>query len=91
MNYRIVAFVFILIFSTTSHAESLKLAVYPSNDPKKLIIPMRIMAEYISEKSGDKFIAIVTRDYEELSERLKNKSVHIAWINPVNYIKMKAN
>jgi len=51
---------------------------------------MKIMAEYLSQKSGDKFIAVVTRDYAELSERLRNKSIQLAWINPINYIKMKS-
>ena len=51
---------------------------------------MKIMAEYLSQKSDDKFIAVVTRDYAELSERLRNKSVQLAWINPINYIKIKS-
>lgn len=66
-----------------------KLAVYPSNDPEKLIIPMKIMAQYLTEQSGEPFTAVVTSDYAELSERLENQTVRIAWINPVNYIKMK--
>ncbi len=79
-----------LIFCASSYADNLKLAVYPSNAPEKLIIPMKIMAEYLSSKSNDDITAVVTRDYEELSQRLKNKSVQIAWINPINYIKMRA-
>ncbi|MCF8090530.1 MAG: phosphate/phosphite/phosphonate ABC transporter substrate-binding protein [Desulfotignum sp.] len=86
----ILILIFVLCFFTLALADSYKLAVYPSNDPKKLIVPMKIMADYLTGKSGDSFTAIVTRDYEELSERLKNKSVHIAWINPINYIKIKA-
>ncbi len=82
--------IFILIFSVTAYAQSLKLAIYPSNDPKKLIIPMRIMAAYLTEQSNDPFTAIVTQDYDELFERFKNNTVDMAWINPVNYIRMKA-
>lgn len=78
------------ILSSSVMARDLKLAVYPSNDPRKLIIPMRIMADYLSEKTGERFVAVVTRDYEELSERLKNRTVDIAWINPINYLKIKA-
>jgi phosphonate transport system substrate-binding protein len=89
MYNRFIICLLTLFFSATTYADSLKLAVYPSNDPEKLIVPMKIMAEYLTEKSGDSFTAIVTQDYDELSERLKNKSVHIAWINPINYIKMK--
>jgi phosphonate transport system substrate-binding protein len=72
------------------HAGDLKLAVYPSNDPAKLIVPMRIMAEFLAQHSGERFTAIVTRDYAELSQRLAEGTVDVAWINPVNYIKVKA-
>ncbi|MFH2057767.1 MAG: PhnD/SsuA/transferrin family substrate-binding protein [Pseudomonadota bacterium] len=77
------------VFFSLALADSYKLAVYPSNDHKKMILPMTIMADYLTGKSSDSFTAIVTRDYEELSERLKNKSVHIARINPINYIKIR--
>ena len=74
----------------SAFADPLKLGVYPSNDPRKLIVPMTLMADYLTEKTGDRFIAVVTQDYAELSERLKSRSVQIAWINPINYIKMKS-
>jgi phosphonate transport system substrate-binding protein len=89
MIIRIIICLLVLFCFSDAFAENFKLAVYPSNDPKKLIVPMRIMADYLTEKTGDSFTAIVTRDYDELSERLKNKSVHVAWINPINYIKIK--
>ena len=82
--------ILVCLFATLSHAAELKLAVYPSNDPAKLVIPMRVLADYLSEKSGSHVSAVVTRDYDELQQRLKDKTVDIAWINPVNYIKMKA-
>ncbi len=84
------AAILLLLVSSGVRASDLKLAIYPSNNPKKLIIPMQVMARYLTEQSGEKFTAIVTRDYVELSERLKNETVDIAWINPVNYIKIKA-
>ncbi|GAB6145944.1 phosphate/phosphite/phosphonate ABC transporter substrate-binding protein [Desulfocicer niacini] len=90
MRIKIITCFLFLFLSNLSHADTYKLAVYPSNHPQKLIIPMKLMAEYLTQESGDKFIAVVTRDYLELSERLKNKSVQLAWINPINYIKMKA-
>jgi len=76
-----------VFYQTCPHADSYKLAVYPSNHPQKLIVPMKIMAEYLSQESGDKFIAVVTRDYAELSERLKDKSIQLAWINPLITLK----
>jgi phosphonate transport system substrate-binding protein len=90
MLLRILVILVLMFCPVVSSAQDYKLAVYPSNDPKKLIVPMTIMAEYLSEKSGHGFKAIVTRDYAELSERLWNRSVDIAWINPINYIKIKS-
>ncbi len=90
MRLKIITCFLFLLLSNLSHADTYKLAIYPSNHPQKLIIPMKLMAEYLTQESGDKFIAVVTRDYAELSERLKNKYVQLAWINPINYIKMKA-
>jgi len=90
MRIKIITCFLCLLLSNLCHADTYKLAVYPSNHPQKLIIPMKIMAEYLSQESGDKFIAVVTRDYAELSERLRDKSIQLAWINPINYIKMKS-
>lgn len=90
MIHRLITCVALLALTTISYADNLKLGVYPSNDPAKLIVPMRLMATYLSEAAGEPFTAVVTRDYEELSVRLRDRSVDIAWINPVNYIKLKA-
>ena len=90
MHAKILVCILFLHLSSPAFAESYKLAVYPSNDPAKLIVPMKLLAEYLSQESGDQFVAIVTKDYAELSERLRNKSIQLAWINPINYIKMKS-
>ena len=66
-----------------------KIAVYPRNDPKKLMVPMMIMADYLTEQTGEPFTAVVSSDYEELTQRLREGSVDLAWLNPVNYLKVK--
>ena len=85
MKFKIITIFLFLLLSNLSYADSYKLAIYPSNHPQKLIIPMKIMAEYLSQKSGDKFIAVVTRDYAELSERLRNKTIQSAGCGPGYY------
>ena len=92
--FRIQLLLLLLLFiaaAVTSPAVSknLKIGVYPSNAPEKLYPAMEILASHLSEHSPFTFTAIVTRDYQELSERLRNGSIDIAWINPVNYVKLK--
>ena len=65
------------------------LGVYPSNDPQSLLIPMRAMAAYLSEQTGEEFTVVISRDYTELSQRLREGSVDLAWLNPINYLKIK--
>ena len=71
-------------------ADSVKLGVYPSNDPAKLQSVMDVFAVYLTEQTGDRVTAVVTRDYDELVDRLRNRSVDIAWINTLNYAKITA-
>ncbi|UJX42714.1 phosphate/phosphite/phosphonate ABC transporter substrate-binding protein [Desulfovibrio sp. JY] len=71
-------------------AMPIKIAVFPSNDPKKLQTVMDVLAAYLHEKTGDDVKAVVTRDYAELAERLREESVDIAWLNTLNYVRLKA-
>jgi len=71
----------------TARADEVKIAIFPSNDPAKLARVMAGLARYLEEKTGDTVTAVVTRDYEELAVRLRKKSVDIAWINTLNYVK----
>lgn len=82
----------LLLLPTHLLAESqdLKIGIYPSNAAEKLAPPMDILAEYLSGKSNLRFCSIVTKDYQQLSERLRDGTIDIAWINPVNYVKLIA-
>ncbi len=77
------------IFGGSLIADPVKLGVFPSNDPAKLQQVMNIFAEYLSETTGDEVSAIITQDYNELTKRLREGSVDIAWINTLNYVKIK--
>ncbi len=78
-----------LFMAATASAAELKFAIYPMNDPQKLLPPMRILADYLSEQTGDVITPVITRDYNEMILRLEDRSVDIAWLNPVNYLKLK--
>lgn len=70
-------------------ADPVKLGVFPSNDPVKLQQVMDIFAEYLSRQTGDEVSAVITQDYNELAKRLEEGSIDIAWINTLNYVKIK--
>ena len=76
-------------FTVSTAAGELRLAVYPMTAPQKLLPPMRILAEYLSERTGETITPIITRDYHEMVLRLEDRSVDIAWLNPINYLKLK--
>jgi phosphonate transport system substrate-binding protein len=80
--------VFVLGLATAATAQS-RLAVYPMTDPQKLLPPMRVLAEYLNERTGETITPIITRDYNEMILRLEDRTVDIAWLNPVTYLKLK--
>ena len=88
-RYVLVTLILSLLLTTPAWSEPVKLAVFPSNDPVKLHRVMDIIARYLSETTGDQVSAIVTRDYKELTDRLRENSVDLAWINTLNYVRVK--
>ncbi len=88
-RYVLVTLILSLLLTTPAWSEPVKLAVFPSNDPAKLHRVMDIIARYLSETTGDQVSAIVTRDYKELTDRLRENSVDLAWINTLNYVRVK--
>lgn len=87
-----VLFLVVLVFGLvgTAPAATVKFAVFPSNDPRKLQTVMDTLADYLGKKTGDTVLVLVSRDYAELAERLREGSVDIAWINALNYVRIKA-
>ena len=89
MPTRIVAALLtVLALGSNAFAASVGLGIYPSNEPTKLYRVMETFAAYLSERTGDSVTAVVTRDYAELAKRLKEKSLDLAWINTLNYIRI---
>ena len=85
--------IFILLYlvgAMAAGAQPLIFGTYPFGDPKSIYFAFLPLAERIASESGREVSLVVTRDYGELSERLKEGSVDVAWINSSNYIKVKA-
>ncbi len=85
----ILTFLLVACVASNAMAQDVKVAIFPSNDPKKLYTVMSVLADYLSSSTGDRVTAVVTRDYMELAQRLKEETVDIAWINTLNYVKIK--
>lgn len=77
-----------LLFTTLSAKEYI-FATYPSNTPSKVIEALTPLMEYLSAQSGDTFKLVVTKDYEELTKRIEEKSVDFAWVNTKNFVLLK--
>lgn len=72
----------------TPAAAEIKLGIFPSNDPAKLYAVMRVFGDYLSERIGEPVSAVVTRDYAELEQRLRERSIDLAWVNTLNYVRL---
>ncbi len=72
-----------------SSADPLVFGTYPFNEPGIVYEGFLPLVELISRQTGRDMDLIVTRDYDELSERIQNGTVDLAWIGSANYIKTK--
>ncbi len=87
MLLRLVVFSFFIFASL--HAKEYIFATYPSNTPSKIIQALTPLMEYLSAQSGDTFKLVVTKDYDELTKRIEEKSVDFAWVNTKNFVLLK--
>lgn len=70
-------------------AEELTFATYPFGDSSRIYRAFRPLTEYIAAETGEGVRLVVTRDYQELSDRLVDGSVDLAWIGSANYVKTR--
>ncbi|ORC36307.1 hypothetical protein B4O97_06880 [Marispirochaeta aestuarii] len=80
----------ILGLQTLIQAETVKIGVFPSNEPAKLYQVMEYFGDYLSEKTGDDISVIVSHDYTELGLRFREGSIDIAWLNTLTYVRLKS-
>lgn len=89
MKHLCLALMFLLLANIANADSHTKFAIYPMTDPQRLMEPMRILSEYLGGHTGEAITPVITRDYNEMVLRLEDRSVDIAWLNPVNYLKLK--
>lgn len=73
----------------SGYAQTFTFGTYPFDDLNAMYQGFLPLARKIAEETDWHLDLVVTRDYAELSERLTNGTVDIAWIGSANYIKTK--
>lgn len=80
---------FAVLPQTPAHTQQLTFATYPFGDADTIYRAFRPTVEYIAAEIGQPVRLVVTRDYQELSDRLVDGTVDIAWIGSANYVKTR--
>lgn len=73
----------------TVRAQELTFATYPFGDSRTIYRAFLPTVEYLADRLEVPVRLVVTRDYAELSDRLVDGSVDIAWIGSANYVKTR--
>jgi phosphonate transport system substrate-binding protein len=82
----------VLLFALAAHlvaAQELTFATYPFGDSNQIYRAFLPTVEHLATELGVPVRLVVTRDYEELSDRLVDGTVDIAWIGSANYVKTR--
>ncbi len=76
-----------LIFSGTAGAQggSYTLSMLPRYYPEKIKAMIVPLAEYLSQKTGDKFVPVLTDDFADYATRVRSGQISIGYENPVVY------
>lgn len=86
---KLILIALMLTLFTSVQAKELIFGTYPSNSPENIYKAFTVISDYLAKETGQDIKLVVTKDYSELSERVANGSVDIAWIASVNYVKLK--
>lgn len=70
-------------------AQELTFATYPFGDAATIYRAFSPTVEHIAAELGTPVRLVVTRDYAELSDRLVDGTVDLAWIGSANYVKTR--
>jgi len=67
-------------------AETYVFGVYPVTDPVKMFAAFRPLGDFISARTGHPVRVVVTRNYEEMTTRLAEGSIHFAFYTSAGYV-----
>lgn len=84
-----VALFLVLAVGGVGRSDEISFAIYPMTNPEALTPPLEALCSYLSENTGHSFVPVITRDYDQMVRRLKEGSVHLAWLNSSSYVALK--
>jgi len=87
----LIAVVMVAFWSPLASAKTIKFGVFPSSNPEKLRGVMEYLGTYLTEQIGSPVEMIVTRDYAELTHRLNEGSLDLAWVGALTYVQVVAD
>jgi phosphonate transport system substrate-binding protein len=79
----------VVLYGQTVSTRELTFATYPFGDSDTIYRAFLPTVEHLATELDVPVRLIVTRDYEELSDRLVDGTVDIAWIGSANYVKTR--
>lgn len=68
-------------------SENYIFAVYPVNDPDRMLAAFRPLVDFIAAETGVSVRLVVTKNYEEMTRRIADGSVHFAFFTSSGYVK----
>ncbi|OUS30215.1 hypothetical protein A9Q99_07000 [Gammaproteobacteria bacterium 45_16_T64] len=92
MMSRVFLFVFLYCFVSSAMSEIYRFGVTPwqkGQTEDDINHNYRLMVDYLGEKTGDKYIIVSARDYQQMIEFLADGKVDFASISPVPYVLAK--
>ena len=78
---------FFLRLPSAVASEDYIFAVYPVNDPDRMLAAFRPLADFIAAETGVSVRLVVTGNYEEMTRRIADGSVHFAFFTSSGYVK----
>ncbi len=74
---------------TMSPAQAdLKLGIHPFKPASQLVESFSPLADYLSEKMGERVSLVIARDYQEHIDAIGRGEIDIAYLGPVSYVKL---
>jgi phosphonate transport system substrate-binding protein len=88
----VIAFIFAFFtFTGIARAAELKFAMSPRYSNNKVYDMMNPLLAYLEEATGEKFMLVYPRSYDDHIAKCRSGEIDISYSNPVDYIKLAAH
>lgn len=87
-NITLLLLIFVGFTSSAFAAEAIKFSMLPRFFPEKITSMITPLATYLSEKTGITVKPVLTKNFGEYENELKNGNIPLGYSNPVVYVKV---